>query len=290
MEPSIAPSFHSFSRLPTELRLQIWQYAFPTQIGPALYSYRKGCWFPCSQQQSITQHQDGDRAMVVCLKLDLEMLDDVCFSMPLLYTNNEARQVALAWCRRYTFGLAHHFRVSTTGFHALRRTFHAGTDAFYIPFEDWDDCMNEPRIRRSEPDLRHRHTSLQSNVKRVAIPITLLQEQIELNCLCHIFWTFPGVQELLIVTNPPTRNRKQITEVQRPCWWVFEDASAAGGIIQWNATRGTFTFTGPEEKSTGIFYHAMEMVAASVPGDMVRARAPDGFRIRCVMIDVVETV
>ena len=93
----MAAEFPLFSRLPAELRNQIWHDTLPANIGQLLYFYRQGCWGP----RRLTEVDEGYHAENNELNLNYEfryqLLDPVRIDIPIFLVNREAHSIALAW-------------------------------------------------------------------------------------------------------------------------------------------------------------------------------------------------
>ncbi|OQE41810.1 hypothetical protein PENCOP_c004G08455 [Penicillium coprophilum] len=88
-------TFHPFSRLPPELRLQIWRDTLPEIDPSALTPYRAGCWRPVP----VPEEYHASPFHQLCLELEFhpELLDHIRVKMPLTTVNHEARSVAIEW-------------------------------------------------------------------------------------------------------------------------------------------------------------------------------------------------
>ncbi|KAJ5502956.1 hypothetical protein N7463_005830 [Penicillium fimorum] len=89
------PTFHPFSRLPPELRIQIWRDALPEIDPPAMSPYQAGCWRPVpvpESEQAQVFHQTSME-----MELHHELLDPIRVKTPLTPVNHEARGVTIEW-------------------------------------------------------------------------------------------------------------------------------------------------------------------------------------------------
>ncbi len=234
-------SFPQFSALAPELRNQIWADALP-DIGPALYSYRKGCWCPRRLSKSDAEYDPENEEHNLSFQFRHDLLDDVQFEMPLLLVNQEARSIASAWIRAQGTKIR---PCRDREYPVFIRLFDPMRDALYIPLEKWDDFLREPYDRQSEPDLLDKLLDCRSDMIRIAVPEALIRNEGE--TLPEIFqWSF-NLRQLLIVadTQPELRSMDNDLKVQRP--WEFE--STQGGVFFWDNKRGSFDLR--ESKNIG---------------------------------------
>lgn len=94
----MAATFHFFAALPAELRNSIWHAALPESIvGPSLYFYRdRRYWCGRRLAESEEGYIAGSRVMGIKFRSDL-LECNTQFHVPLVFVNQEARGIALAW-------------------------------------------------------------------------------------------------------------------------------------------------------------------------------------------------
>jgi hypothetical protein len=205
-------SFPRFSHLPFELRSQIWNDSLDETDGPALFFYRTGCWQPF-EEPAFVEAEDIGEAMYMHLRHDL--LTPVEIKMPLVFVNQEARDIALAWVRRQGVEIRFHEQRKC---HVFVRHFDTSRDTLYIPKDNWREfCGLEPDNRSWQADLVNQDISTCSHVFRLALPEELFQTEIETIDLPHL-WLF-SIDVLFIIINvPPDMAREDVNVVVQERW------------------------------------------------------------------------
>ena len=83
--------FHPFSRLPPELRQQIWNDSLPEEVGQAFYHYKaEDCW----RLRPLMFWYDDFHSVLLEHQ---ELLDPAYFEISLLFVNRESRIIARKW-------------------------------------------------------------------------------------------------------------------------------------------------------------------------------------------------
>ena len=171
-------TFPLFSRLPPELRNQIWCNAVPDKIGPALYFYREGCWCPRLLSKSDKEYGPEYDENILIFEFCYDLLDDAQFEVPLAFVNREARGIALAWVRKQGIELRsyenRHYPIFVRPFDPMR-------DALYVVLDKWFDFLCEPDNWRFQPDLFEQLVDLKSDLTRIAVPESLLRSNVHLS-------------------------------------------------------------------------------------------------------------
>lgn len=242
--------FPLFTRLPRELRDQIWRDALPDKVGPSLSLYKKGCWCPRRLSESDTGYDPENDENNLNFEFQHDLLDDIRFEMPLVYVNREARDLALAWVREQGVEMRPHEKSRRPLF---VRPFDPKRDALYVALDQWNDFLREPEDRLSQPDLFERLVNTKSDVTRVAVPVALLQH--ELASLPEMFRYFFNLKALLIVIaqlDLPSADN----DVKAQHRWDFE--SVQGGAFFWNNDRGGFDSENGESFGDEAVYRLME--------------------------------
>jgi 2EXR family len=94
--------FPLFSSLPRELRDQIWRNAMPSELRPALYLYRKGCWRP----RRLLQHEEGydpeNDEYSLSFEFRYDLLDDTQLQVLLAFVQFEVPLVISRLRYRYS--------------------------------------------------------------------------------------------------------------------------------------------------------------------------------------------
>ncbi|KAJ5964796.1 uncharacterized protein N7479_004672 [Penicillium vulpinum] len=99
-------TFHLFSRLPTELRLQIWRESLPNMDSPALVPYQSGCWRPVPVSESDEESDFHQTHVEVEFRHDL--LEHIRVKIPLTAVNHEARGAAFEWALKQGIEARYH--------------------------------------------------------------------------------------------------------------------------------------------------------------------------------------
>ncbi|KAI1084593.1 hypothetical protein F5B20DRAFT_212414 [Whalleya microplaca] len=233
-------TFHLFSALPPELRNQIWRYALPDKVGPALYFYRKGCWCPRRLTESDQGYHPEDDELNLNFDFRYDFLDDVQVEVPLAFVNREARGIALAWVREQ--GVEMRPR-NNRSYPIFVRPLDPMRDALYITLDKWEDFIREPDERRFEPDLLNRLVDINPGITRIAISEALLQREGE--ALAEMFWNYYRVDSLLIIVNAQADLQPVDNDIQVQRRWEFE--SVQGETFLWNLDRRRFDFEDSED-------------------------------------------
>ncbi|KAK4443020.1 hypothetical protein QBC34DRAFT_478693 [Podospora aff. communis PSN243] len=134
------PKFHLFPRLPTELRLMIWEASLP-DFGPCLFPYRPGCWkiepaHPASNIPSMHWTPEASMELIIAL--------------PVMLASKEARSAALNWLRRNNLQLFFYPLEQSDIrclYHCVARPFDPEHDVMYVPDGQWLQFRKEA-IRR----------------------------------------------------------------------------------------------------------------------------------------------
>ncbi|KAI3056923.1 hypothetical protein CBS147353_11078 [Aspergillus niger] len=134
-----AVDFPLFSRLPTELRVQIWEETLPKFVRP-LYFYRTSFWVP--------EFGEGKKVEV---KFDHRLLE-LEFAVPILFVNHEAYQVKLS--RMKSQGIDAH--ATATKSIVFTRPFNPRVDTLYLSEDQFIDTFLEPvNLLRSNREIKH---------------------------------------------------------------------------------------------------------------------------------------
>ncbi|RAH68413.1 2EXR domain-containing protein [Aspergillus aculeatinus CBS 121060] len=155
----------TFSRLPAEIRLMIWEAALPDPIGKPLFFWRRAPWRPAAARNSM----GGD--------YDLIHPDDMGhfkIEIPLLQVNKEAERVAKEWIQRQLPPLTR-LRTNQT---AASRRFNAGRDVVFCTDNQFPDFVAEVenlyRVMGS-PDAR-KYIKKENLIRTVALPQQILED------------------------------------------------------------------------------------------------------------------
>ena len=168
-----ATTFPQFSRLPAELRNQIWQGALPDRIEPAICFYKKGCWLPREVAPSDEDYNpDPDGNLYFEFRHDL--LDALQLEIPLYFVNHDARSIALGWICKHNVDIR---KFQDTPAPVFTCPFKPIRDVLYAAPDTWDDFTREPNDRRFQQDLLDRHLlSGRMELEYIAIPAVWLRD------------------------------------------------------------------------------------------------------------------
>ncbi|KAF2148873.1 hypothetical protein K461DRAFT_271468 [Myriangium duriaei CBS 260.36] len=147
---SSSTSFPLFSKLPSELRIQIWRESLPDPVGQCLFKYDAQDSHMFWKTRPISQELDGDlygghTAAAVVLEFCHENLRKHEFELPTAYVNHEARAVTLNWARDHGLSIQPEeektvFDLKTMDPYYIR-SFDPESDILYIDCEDWGDFL-----------------------------------------------------------------------------------------------------------------------------------------------------
>ncbi|KAI9745723.1 MAG: hypothetical protein M1818_001259 [Claussenomyces sp. TS43310] len=266
--------FPLFSRLPRELRDQIWCDALPDKVGPALFFFREGCWCPRRLTESDKQYDPADDELNLEFQFRPDLLDDTQFDIPLVFVNREARRVALAWAReqgievRPCEGRKDPFLV---------RPLDLMRDALYITLDQWDGFLDEPSDRQSQPDLFDRMVNLEPYITRLAVSEALLRREVA--TLDFLFLHYYRLNMLLIIVDAQLDLQPADNDVEVQRRWEFENAQ--GGALFWDPDRGVFDPGDAEYVGDEDLYRLI-LEAAKVLGECLPKEHIRSFEIRPV--------
>lgn len=221
-----AAEFPLFSRLPPELRNQIWQDALP-EIGQPLYFYKKGCWCPRRLVEGDPGYDPDNDELNLVYEFRHELLNHVKIDVPGYFVNREAHGIASAWIHGQGLELCSH-----KGELIFVRPFDPLRDTLYVPLEKWNDFINEPADRTFQPDLLYRGLDCPGIVfTRIAIPKAVLED--DPDPLSAFFDWYERFNKLFIIANPPPELQPDDndTGVQQKLW-ELEDTQ--GPMYFWN--------------------------------------------------------
>ncbi|KAF2148515.1 hypothetical protein K461DRAFT_297926 [Myriangium duriaei CBS 260.36] len=176
-EQNVSRTFHSFSRLPPELRAKVWRYALPpSDLGLMLYEYKpdhRDLMLYYLSRLAAEARNNNDVATNITHETDedancdhwiVKFRKDCIYCLhfeqaDLAFVNREARSLILAWTRnQYCFIRSR----KPPRRSVLCRPFIPTRDILLVGALDWSDCMCEIEIRRSvaqrlgtPSDIRH---------------------------------------------------------------------------------------------------------------------------------------
>lgn len=220
------PMFHWFSRLPVELRIQIWREALPRKDEPALFFFRKEC--STLEPDSETDESNYPENSHLEFIFHEELLDPIQVDVPLAFVNREARGVALPWIHEQGIKL----RFCEGRLHPVHaRPFDARRDVVYI--NDSKDIAY-PIERRLEEDVLDINVSCDFHPLHIALPETVLLT--EIHCLLELLESYEVIVLYIIVDSPDDLHLDSHAKVQR--LWQVKDSN--GHLLQWDYEHGRF--------------------------------------------------
>lgn len=243
--------FSLFSSLCPELRTQIWRDALPDGIGPALYSYKKGCWCPRRLIESDEGYDPNNDELNLNLEFRHDLLDNIQYHVSLVFVNREARGIAMAWVRQQ--GLKIQPREDRQGL-VFVRSFDPMHDALYIALDRWEDFLNEHYDRQAEPDLLLKLVNVVTNITYIAVPEALLRS--ETSSLNEMIWLFSRIEVLFIIVDAPPDLQCADNDIKVQRRWELE--STQGGSFLWNLDSGGFDLGNSEHIGDKTLYRLIE--------------------------------
>ena len=275
--PTNSSTFPLFSRLPLELRDQIWRDALPENVGPALYPYRKGCWCPRRLSKSDKGYDSENDENNLNLEFRHDFLYDIHFELPLVSVNREARALALAWAREQ--GVTKRPRDDGRA-PVFVRSFDPMRDALHVSLDKWDDFLSEPDDRLFEPDLSGQLVDIKSDIRRIAVPEALLRNELtSVAWLADIFQYFFNVNVLFVVVDPQPDLQSTDDDPRVQQRWEFEKTQGAAFI--WDDERGGFDSEGSEDVGDDALHRLIEQTNEEL-GEELSKKSIHSFEIRPV--------
>jgi hypothetical protein len=245
-------TFLLFSTLPRELRDQIWRYALPNDIGPALFFFKKGCWCPRRRTAAEYRYDAENDENNLVFEWRADLLDDIEFEIPMVFVNREARGIVLDWIREQGFKTLPSEKAQQPFF---LRSFDQTRDALYVGREKWIDFLCDPSDTLFQPELLNQHADVDSDLTRLALPEGLLQQDNWVDDLPEMFRHFFGLRELLIIVGAQPNLQSVDNDKKVPQRWEFE--SAQRGALIWNDDRSDFDFEDGERVGDELLYRLM---------------------------------
>ncbi|KAI0388272.1 hypothetical protein F5Y17DRAFT_453448 [Xylariaceae sp. FL0594] len=195
---STQSAFPLFSKLPPELRNQIWQEALPRddEVPPALFFYKKGCWAVRTLTEGDDGYIPGQPENNIACEFRHDKLDLARIELPLVEVNREARSIAFAWARDKGYSIR-----NVEDRPVILRPFDPARDVIYISPSRWTTFLNEPGDRLFEPDLVGRNAKIRAHLGRIAVPESFISGG---DTFSASDWddTYPDVRSLYIVIDP----------------------------------------------------------------------------------------
>ncbi|KAF7950085.1 hypothetical protein EAE96_007385 [Botrytis aclada] len=238
-------TFHHFSSLALELRTQIWEESLPSEFLLALYFYKRGCWQPRIFTESDPSYYDG-----VCehystedlnrnFEFRYDLLDNIHFQTPLLFVNHEARKITLTWARRHGIEIC-----GDPLFPRLSRPFNPVRDILYVSADQLDELFIEPHDRSSEEDMIDLTHGIFNEVKRLAVPESMLGVYFSMatsDGLSDHFY----IEVLYIIINTPLDLRSVDDDLHVQSRWECENFQLCTFLL--NSNKSAFELKESEE-------------------------------------------
>ncbi len=237
-----ASEFKPFSRLPGELRNQIWLEALP-KIGPTLHPYQKGGWrVDTPIRNSPLQPADASNTkLVVEYQLNPDLQVRVGTSVSLV--SREARAVARGWADRHDFSVTPARLWIELGMENIAefytRPFDRARDALFLNSCDWYHFFSTRPVAkvRNMPDPPAggvRDCSL--SLPNIAVPLAVIHKLER-----HLRqWNQDGGSVARMISHEGHGRNKLILldDAQDPFFYWCELRDVGGGLLVWDrATR-----------------------------------------------------
>ncbi|KAL8393745.1 hypothetical protein RB595_003476 [Gaeumannomyces hyphopodioides] len=225
-----SPAFHKFLDLPLELREQIWRDALPEESDATLFAHESAYWVPSAWEG---EDGEGEYLSTTAIELDLNHVDAVLLTTPLLNANREARRVAVTWARRRGYNMAHFKAGDATLPLAMARRVDPAIDAIYYPAVEFLAAgAQEPRdVMPMRTDLGD--APLYSPIVAIAVPRAMVEEEDE-----EIYQRITEVHRrwrvLYVVLDP------QPDDVMSDTWELQHHPDYGPGSLVWDARAGAF--------------------------------------------------
>lgn len=258
-------TFPLFSSLALELRDQIWRDALPPKVGPALYFYRKGCWYARRLSESDEGYGPENDEHNLNVEFRHDLLDDVQLEVPLVFVNREARRVALTWIREQGLKI----RPRKDRQHPVFvRPFDPMRDVLYIALDKWVDFLCEPEDRLFQQDLIEQLVDVKSEVTRIAVPEALLRHEVA--TLPEMLTYFFDLKVLFIIVDAQPDLQSADNDMREQRWW--ELGSVGGAAFFWNDDRGSFDFRDGEYIGDEALYRLIEEANKGLGEELAKNR------------------
>lgn len=265
--------FTVFTRLPVEIRLQIWHFALITEpSGRVLFCFKKGCWVP-RRFTAADPHFDPVRdERNLTLEFRHELLSQVDFAVPLVFVNREARSVAWPYIASENLNC----RDSVSG--VFQRGYDPACDVLLAPTPAiLHALLTESSERLFEPDLAMRTVDCPwPDIFRLATTREGLAWLAALD-FCELWDPCLALEDLYVMVNVP----KEIQTRRAGRHW--EIISAHDTAYVWDASarqmawRGERSIDGP----LGQLFAQMESCAAGLDEKLVEMER-DRFEMHAV--------
>ncbi|PYI32274.1 hypothetical protein BP00DRAFT_473312 [Aspergillus indologenus CBS 114.80] len=197
-------SFPSFSRLPAEIRLMIWEAALPDPIKSPLYFWGRTDWQRTVDLGNVIEDDRSrfPRSYTFIHPCDMGYHE---WGIPLLQVNQEAQRVVERWLQRQNLRLDPNRDPTTT---VIRRPFCPTRDIVFCPDAQFESFMEEVHELFWALSEYGYFVSEHSNfISRVALPEEMLEDHPD--WVSEIFCSIPTwCRNLYIVVNAPADLRQ----------------------------------------------------------------------------------
>jgi hypothetical protein len=227
-------TFTLFSKLPPELRNQIWRDVLPGKVGTVLFSYKKGSWDIRDPTEVDEEYGHENNGANLNLIWKHDLLDEIQFEIPLVYANREARGIALDWIREQGLQIC---SLEDRQQPVFVRRWDPVRDALYVGLDQWSDFLNDPHDRFFQPEFLNRNITVEAHIWHLAVPLALLKTE---HGLSTMFGWFDQMRVLYVIVNPQPAFPVTKNNNRRQWRWEFEDPKR--GVFVYNKERGDFDF------------------------------------------------
>ncbi|KAF2148870.1 hypothetical protein K461DRAFT_297357 [Myriangium duriaei CBS 260.36] len=238
-------SFTLFTRLPPELRLNIWKFALPIRQNESIlyhYKFKLGCWRSRpidSSDQHLTKFLAISKEVV---DFNYDLLQRPVLQLPLAFVNHEARAETLSWDKRGTLSLLPATNAPTDS--TFVRSFDPDKDILHFDVTEWDHLLEEVVEAMSRPRSRVDDSLVSwSDAKYIALYKDILQKTNFGLTICFLLWfCFKSLEKIFIVVDG-TMQSDGCDPEQIPFGWRQEAVIAEGGRgYIWDPTNNDFEY------------------------------------------------
>ena len=274
MATTIAPSkssnslFPLFTRLPPELRNQIWQDSLPFKIGPHLFLYEKGAWGPYHLTETDREYDAENDELNWEFRWHHDSLHDKYFNIPLFFVNREARGIAFDWIHKHGIDTRTITGADNKPHRAFVRCWDPLRDALYVPLGLWNRFLDEPRERFWQSDTEGYSFTIKGGICHLAVPETLLSTDHDIASIFE--WYYETIMLYIVLDPPPDLDATESDGKTQPRRWEFEDANA--GAYIYNHELGKFGFVQGESRCHEPLYKMMEDIANVITAELIKGQ------------------
>ncbi|KAF2154486.1 hypothetical protein K461DRAFT_293128 [Myriangium duriaei CBS 260.36] len=255
--------FYLFSRLPAEIRDQIWHEALPDPDSQSLFFYKETCWVAETLDPSDPDYIHGPNNDNRCMRFQEAALDDCSVSVPLINAVLEARHIGIKWAKSQSLRVAPSLHVSEQLRVSSSFDFHR--DVLYVLPELYNHFINQPYDLLSLPENQGQHFLNHAAVEHIALPQSSLSKKH--HYLPELLDQIPAIQTLLVVVDPQPYQLagKDISS------WKLEPIH--GGGLTWDEAKHSFQ---PEKQGDRVKDERLYRLLMTLRETMTEAMSNSG--------------